>query len=106
MRSLGRPHRDQIVTSRPAELTTLQAIDLANGELLSGYLAKGAKNLSEKLNGQQDFINWLYEHSLGRKPNAGERQLLQTVASDSGNRQQVEDLLWLVFMQPDFQIIR
>ena len=106
MRSLGRPNRDQIVTSRPAELTTLQAIDLANGELLSGYLAKGAKNLSKKLKGKQDFINWLYEYSLGRKPSAGERKLLQTVASDSKNQQQVEDLLWLVFMQPDFQIIR
>ena len=32
MRSLGRPHRNQVVTSRPAELTMLQAIDLANGQ--------------------------------------------------------------------------
>ena len=106
MRSLGRPHRDQVVTSRPAELTTLQAIDLANGEILSQYLAQGAKNLTNQLAEKQNFVSWLYEYALGRKPSAGEKELLQTVANDSQNPQQVEDLLWLVFMQPDFQIIR
>ena len=106
MRSLGRPHRDQVVTSRPAELTTLQAIDLANGEILSQYLTQGAKNLTNQLAEKQNFVSWLYEYALGRKPSAGEEELLQTVANDSKNPQQVEDLLWLVFMQPDFQIIR
>jgi len=106
MRSLGRPHRDQVVTSRPAELTTLQAIDLANGEILSQYLAQGAKNMANQLAEKQNFVSWLYEYALGRKPSAGEEELLQTVANDSKNPQQVEDLLWLVFMQPDFQIIR
>ena len=106
MRSLGRPHRDQVVTSRPAELTTLQAIDLANGEILSQYLAQGAKNLTNQLAEKQNFVSWLYEYALGRQPSEGEKKLLQTVANDSKNPQQVEDLLWLVFMQPDFQIIR
>ena len=106
MRSLGRPHRDQVVTSRPAELTTLQAIDLANGEILSQYLTQGAKNLTNQLAEKQNFVSWLYEYALGRQPSEGEKKLLQTVANDSKNPQQVEDLLWLVFMQPDFQIIR
>ena len=30
-RSLGRPNREQIVSMRPNELSTLEAIDLANG---------------------------------------------------------------------------
>ena len=106
MRSLGRPHRDQVVTSRPSELTTLQAIDLANGEILSQYLAQGAKNLANQRAGKQNFVSWLYEYALGRQPSMGEKKLLQTIANDSKNPQQVEDLLWLVFMQPDFQIIR
>jgi hypothetical protein len=106
MRSLGRPHRDQVVTSRPSELTTLQAIDLANGEILSQYLAQGAKNLANQRAGKQNFVSWLYEYALGRKPSLGEKKLIQTIANDSQNPQQVEDLLWLVFMQPDFQIIR
>ena len=106
MRSLGSPHRDQVVTSRPAELTTLQAIDLANGEILSQYLARGAKNLASQIGRKDNFVSWLYEHTLARAPSIGEKELLQSIVNDPGNPEQVEDLLWLVFMQPDFQIIR
>ena len=45
MRSLGRPNRDQIVSMRPSDLTTLEAIDLANGQTLADDLAKGARNI-------------------------------------------------------------
>ena len=106
MRSLGRPHRDQVVTSRPAELTMLQAIDLANGDILSKYLNEGANNLKVKANDRQKFIIWLYEHTLGRLPTTGEQQIITSLMTDPKDSQQVEDLLWLVFMQPDFQIIR
>ncbi len=106
MRSLGRPHRDQVVTSRPAELTMLQAIDLANGDILSKYLNEGANNLKVKANDSQKFISWLYEHTLGRLPTTGEQQIITSLMTDPKDSQQVEDLLWLVFMQPDFQIIR
>lgn len=106
MRSLGRPHRDQVVTSRPAELTMLQAIDLANGEILSKYLNEGANNLKDKATDNQKFINWLYEHTLGRLPTSGEQEIIGSVMTNSKDTQQVEDFLWLVFMQPDFQIIR
>ena len=34
MRSLGRPNREQVVTTRPSQLSTLQALDLANGQVL------------------------------------------------------------------------
>ena len=40
MRSLGRPNREQVVTTRPDALTTLQALDLANGETLNGLLQR------------------------------------------------------------------
>ena len=45
LRSLGRPNREQIVTTRPDQLTTLQALDLTNGQLLSDMLAQGAAKL-------------------------------------------------------------
>jgi hypothetical protein len=105
MRSLGRPHRDQVVTSRPSSLTTLQAIDLANGEILSSTLQEGAKNLS-RLQKREDIPSWLYRHALGRPPTEKEEDTLLAVAQNSPGRQGVEDLLWMVFMQPDFQIIR
>ncbi|MEK9773063.1 MAG: DUF1553 domain-containing protein, partial [Opitutae bacterium] len=105
MRSLGRPHRDQVVTSRPSSLTTLQAIDLANGEILSNTLREGAKNLSRSEK-KDDIPVWLYRHALGRTPTETEKQTLLAVSQNSPNQQGVEDLLWMVFMQPDFQIIR
>ena len=105
MRSLGRPHRDQVVTSRPSSLTTLQAIDLANGEILSNTLTKGAQNLSRSKK-RKDIPVWLYRHALGRSPTEKEERTLLAVTQNSTDHQGVEDLLWLVFMQPDFQIIR
>jgi hypothetical protein len=41
MRTLGRPNRDQIVSTRPNDLTTLEAIDLANGSILADTISKG-----------------------------------------------------------------
>jgi hypothetical protein len=106
MRSLGRPHRDQVVTSRPAELTTLQAIDLANGQILADYLSKGAKALGSEKKSAPELVDWLFRHALSRKPSPAESALLAEVTTDSVNSQQMEDLLWLVFMHPEFQIIR
>jgi hypothetical protein len=102
MRSLGRPHRDQVVTTRPAELTTLQAIDLANGDVLAGYLQQGAKQIAHKT----DLGKWLYRHALSRPPTAGEHKIITEVLGSKPDAIAVEDILWLVFMQPEFQMIR
>lgn len=103
MRSLGRPHRDQVVTTRPNELTTLQAIDLANGDILAGYLTVGAKTLLSRSK-QDGFVDWLYHYALSRGPTPNEKAVLDEVVAE--DLVAVEDLLWLVFMQPEFQIIR
>jgi hypothetical protein len=105
MRSLGRPHRDQVVTTRPNELTTLQAIDLSNGDVLAGYLSVGGKTLSKKRTGA-DLVEWLYRYALSRAPTTGERTVLVEVVGDARDPIAVEDLLWPVFMLPEFQIIR
>lgn len=102
MRSLGRPHRDQVVTTRPAQLTTLQAIDLANGQILADYLRRGAAQLV----GREDPGNWIFEYALSRSPTAVETEVLNDVLGDNPDSVAIEDLLWLVFMQPEFQIIR
>lgn len=106
MRSLGRPHRDQVVTTRPAELTTLQAIDLSNGQILAGYLSNGAKHLVSKGKAGEDLAHWLYRYALSREPTSRERAVLLNVIGDGRDSIRVEDLLWLIFMQPEFQIIR
>ncbi len=49
MRSLGRPNREQVVSDRPSMLTTLQALDLSNSELLATTLERGAPMFSNDL---------------------------------------------------------
>lgn len=44
-RALGRPIRDQVFTTRSDEATTLQSLELVNGEDFSGILRRGAQNL-------------------------------------------------------------
>ena len=106
MRSLGRPHRDQVVTTRPRELTTLQAIDLANDEILANYLAGGARRMVSQGKSSEEFVEWFYLYALSRKPTKEERAVLSEVVGDGRNPIALEDLLWMVFMQPEFQIVR
>lgn len=48
-RALGRPIRDQVYTERSQEATTLQALEMTNGPLLSHRLERGAGALLGKL---------------------------------------------------------
>jgi hypothetical protein len=107
MRTLGRPNRDQIVSVRPAELSTLEAMDLSNGPILADYLARGSKNLLARSWESPDaFVTWLYRYAIGRDPTAAERQALAESLGDKLTAQGVEDALWTVFMLPEFQMAR
>jgi hypothetical protein len=48
-RGLGRPIRDQITAIRAADATTLQALELTNGAVLSAWLERGAKRMLGEL---------------------------------------------------------
>jgi hypothetical protein len=48
-RGLGRPIRDQVYTERDSDATTLQALELVNGEILTRMLARGAKRMLGEL---------------------------------------------------------
>ncbi len=104
MRTLGRPNRDQIVTERPNELSTLEAIDLANGSLLAQNLEKGAKRLLEAQ--RPNLITDLYRHALSRNPSEAEKALASEILGPKPTQQSIEDLLWSVCMLPEFQVVR
>lgn len=108
MRSLGRPNREQVVSDRPSMLTTLQALDLSNSELLATTLDRGAANILKQFDGKNNgaVIDWLYESALSRQPMAAERDVANGVLGTSLSQQGVEDLLWIVIMLPEYQIIR
>jgi len=48
-RALGRPIRDQVFTTRNPDATTLQALELVNGETLGAVLRRGALHILGKL---------------------------------------------------------
>jgi hypothetical protein len=112
MRSLGRPNREQVVTTRPEELSTLQALDLSNGEILAMWLRKGAKQWLEVKHENQwtnaDLISRLFRETLSREPSAGELKLLTSlegIAEAESESEPIEDLLWMIVMLPEFQLI-
>ena len=48
-RALGRPIRDQVTSVRAEDATTLQALELVNGEILTRWLMRGARRMIGEL---------------------------------------------------------
>jgi hypothetical protein len=106
-RSLGRPFRDQVVTTRPDDLTTLQAIDLQNGQILNEVIQRAAKNVAARNHPDQaKLVDWVYNFALSRKPTKAERAVAFDLLKNGKDNQGIEDLLWVTFMLPEFQLIR
>lgn len=107
MRSLGRPNRDQIVSVRPEDLTTLEAIDLSNGQTLADMLAHGAKHvLARSWQSPAEFVDWLYRFALSREPTPDELAVLTESLGGKLSEQGVQDVLWSVIMLPEFHLVR
>ena len=107
MRSLGRPMREQIVSMRPSDLTTLEAIDLSNGTTLAACLTTGAASLAGEWNSDRSgLIEHLFRFALSRSPSDEERQILQAALSPQPSTQEIEDVLWALFMMPEFLLNR
>jgi hypothetical protein len=104
MRSLGRPNRDQIVSMRPTEFTTLEAIELANGAPLIRATSVGASRLgSQQSESTETLVTWLYRFALSRNPTDGELTLAVETWGNQPTQDDVEDLIWAVIMLPEFQ---
>ena len=106
-RSLGRPNREQIVSMRPNELSTLEAIDLSNGQALANLLDVGAAKLKQRAWASPEaFVRWLYLSALCREPSAAELKVAADMVGAELSTQGIADLLWAVCMLPEFQTIR
>lgn len=106
MRALGRPNREQIVSMRPDNITTLEAIDLANGEQLAVSLKQGANHLMAEGQPADALVDTVYLRALSRRPSTAERTELTAVLGSKPTPQSVEDLLWMVLLLPEFQFVR
>lgn len=108
MRSLGRPNHDQVVTTRSDRLTTLEALDLSNGQIFADLLARGAASLlkSAGASASEPIVETIYLRSFSRRPTADELATACEVVGAKPSQESVADLLWIVFMLPEFQLIR
>ncbi|MEO7650364.1 MAG: DUF1549 domain-containing protein, partial [Bryobacteraceae bacterium] len=62
-RALGRPERSQVITGRDEEATTIQALELVNGEQFASQLRRAAQRL---LNGPPKSVESLFDSGLVR----------------------------------------
>ena len=107
MAALGRPNRDQVVTSRPADLTTLEAILLANEQSLADEIAKGGgRILAEQGPAPDRIASWIFSAALSRPPTADEAAVARDLLGAAPTAENVADCLWSVVMLPEFQLVR
>ena len=106
MTALGRPNREQVVTTRMAAATTLQTLELLNGPTLADHLHRGAERLVASGKSSRAIIDLVFERALGRAPTPVERRLSSQALGSRPGLALVEDLLWSVVMLPEFQLVR
>ena len=99
--ALGRPNREQVVSARPDIVTTLEAINLANGPELAGLLRAGAVKLQGKAT-PREIIENTYLAALSRKPTDSEVKVATDILGEKPTPEATEDFLWSVFMLPEF----
>lgn len=106
MTAMGRPNREQVLTTRPTTATTLEALELTNGETLAEILHRGAENL---VNAQtprtSKLVKALYTETFGRNPTRGELRSALAFVGQPAHSAGIEDLLWALTMSPEFQLI-
>ncbi|HEY3861012.1 MAG TPA: DUF1549 domain-containing protein [Verrucomicrobiae bacterium] len=105
MVAMGRPNREQVVTTRASEATTLQALELTNGKTLADILSHGAANLIQQYPTGPKLIRSVYEEAVGRPPTSRELKLAKTLVGKKPGPDGVEDFVWAVAMLPEFQLI-
>lgn len=105
--ALGRPNREQVVTSRSPTATTLQALELTNGSDVAALFARGAESLVAAKAGAPngELVAEIYRKALGRKPTAKELQTARELVGQPVQKAGVEDLIWALTMLPEFQLI-
>jgi len=108
MRSLGRPNREQVVSTRPEDLSTLQALDLTNGQAFADLMTRGARSIIKTgaFPDADALVDWLYRAALSRRPDGLERDEAKAILGAEITDEGLADLLWTIFMLPDFQLIR
>jgi uncharacterized protein DUF1553 len=95
-----------VVTTRATEATTLQALELTNGQTLADVVKNGTgKILEENKSDPKQIVQALYKKAVGRSPNAKESEVARELMGKPVQPSGVEDLVWAIAMLPEFQLI-
>jgi Protein of unknown function (DUF1549)/Protein of unknown function (DUF1553)/Planctomycete cytochrome C len=104
--ALGRPNREQVVSSRDTVPTMLQALELTNGTPLGSTLQRGAMVWRRRLDVERrSLVDELFLSALSRLPSDEERRVSAELIGAPPSIEGIEDLLWTLCMHPDFQLI-
>ncbi|MBI1318747.1 MAG: DUF1553 domain-containing protein [Candidatus Hydrogenedens sp.] len=105
-RALGRTTREQVTSARVTDATTLQALELTNGDTLASYLNRAAESLTAQAEaGPNTLVKDLFLAALQRQPTPEEREAALELLQDPISKEGAEDLLWVIAMLPEFQLV-
>jgi hypothetical protein len=102
---MGRPNREQVVTTRPDEATTLQALELTNGKTLAETLKRGAAVIVKQNVSERKLVRSIYREAVGREPTLEELKAAGGLLGKKPGPDGIEDFLWAMLMLPEFQLI-
>ena len=102
--ALGRPNREQVITTRQSMATTLQALELTNGDTLSRLLKRGSEKLVAAHADGRALAQQVFRQGLSRPPTRQELALTLELVGEKPRAEGVEDLLWSVVLLPEFQL--
>jgi hypothetical protein len=104
--ALGRPNREQLVSTRDTVPTMLQALQLTNGVPFGRLLARGAAHWHQETGADTKILlERLCKRALSRPPTDDERRLAVEAFGASPDVDAIEDLLWTITMLPEFQLV-
>lgn len=103
--ALGRPNREQVTTSRSGTATTLQALELTNGQTVARVIEQASARIVSDSGSGRSLVTRLYGSAFGRLPSSGELEVALGLLGEPASREGIADLLWAIAMLPEFQLI-
>jgi uncharacterized membrane protein len=103
--SLGRPNREIVSTSRDSQASLLQALELTNGIKLNTALEKGGVRWVLNYSDPKELTLKLFAQALLRAPTPEELEVAKRVYGAKTEATKTQDLLWSIFLLPEFQMI-
>jgi len=104
--ALDRPTREQVATTRLSAATTLQSLELMNGETLDAKLKHAANQFVAQAGADpRSWLDHTYRQMIARPPTEQERAVAIEYLGPKPAAAAIADILWSLAMLPEFQLI-